>query len=77
MKRRIVTGQTHHMTISKKEWRQMRIMQKAKDLAFAELDKHDQKMYLAEAEKAINKADRALYGTELDFIPEDEDEEDK
>lgn len=65
------------MTISKKEWRQMRIKQKAKDLAFAELDKHDQKMYLTEAEKAINKADREIFGDELDLILADEADEAK
>jgi len=57
------------MTISKKEWRQKRIEQKAKELAFADLDIHDQKMYLSEAEKTINKSDLKLYGKkEFDLI---------
>jgi len=63
------------MSISNKEWRQMRIKQKAKDLAFAELDEHDQRVLLSEAEKAINKADREMFCSELDLILADENKE--
>jgi hypothetical protein len=65
------------MTITKKSFRQLRIKTKAKDLAFADLDIYDQKMYLTEAEKAINKADREIFGDELDLILADEAKEDK
>lgn len=65
------------MTFSKKTWRQQRIERKALELAFADLDVHDQKMYLTEAEKAINKSDRKLYGSELDLILADEEKNKK
>lgn len=51
-----------------KEFRKLRIQQKAKELAFAELDKYDQKMYLSEAEKIINKADKETYDEEYEVL---------
>lgn len=61
--------------ISQKDWRKMRIKQKALELAFADLDQYDQRMYLSEAEKAINKSDRAMYGSELNQMLDDEQDE--
>jgi len=43
------------MPISKKDWNKEIILSRAKDLAWEELDKHDQRIYLSEAEKKLNK----------------------
>lgn len=52
--------------ISGKDWRKKRIEYRALVLAWKDLEKVDQKIYLTEAEKDLNKEDKKLFGEMLE-----------